>query len=124
MPIKDPEKRREYNRRYYHAKDKKQQIERVTRRRALMKAEINAWKAAKACLHCGEKDPVCLEFHHVDPSTKDVEPSNMIADKGWTLDSIIKYLETYCLLLCSNCHKKVHRELRQLNKKLNEPSAR
>lgn len=124
MPIKDPEKRREYNRRYYHQKDKPQQQQRVRRRKAILKGDFDKWKATKSCLHCGESDPICLEFHHVDPATKDTEPSLMVGVKGWPVKRIITYLETYCLCLCSNCHKKIHRELRELQKKLARPPAR
>jgi transcription elongation factor Elf1 len=124
MPIKDPEKRRDYNRRYYQLTDKKRQTLRVKQRKRKLREAFNAWKATKTCLHCGETDSICLEFHHVDPRTKDAEPSMMIEAKGWSIERIIEYLEQYCLCLCSNCHKKVHRELRKFHKKLNEPTAR
>jgi len=124
MPIKDAEKRREYNRRYYHTVDKKNQLARVRERKQRLTADFQAWKSTLKCLHCGETDTACLEFHHVDPKTKDIEPSEMVAHRSWSLDRIIKYLNETCLCLCSNCHKKVHRELRALNRKLNESSSR
>lgn len=120
MPIKDAEKRREYNRRYYQNVDKKKQIERVRTRKQRLSVEFMAWKAMKSCLHCGETDTACLEFHHVDPKTKDVEPSQMIGNRSWTIERIIKYLEETCLCLCANCHRKIHREIRAMNRKLNQ----
>ena len=29
------------------------------------------YKRTHPCMHCGEKHPACLSFHHRDPSTKD-----------------------------------------------------
>lgn len=124
MPIKDPDKRREYNRKYYQTVDRHKQKQRVKVRRNRLYAEFNAWKSTKSCMHCGESDPICLEFHHIDPRTKDVDPADMIPNKGWPIDRIIRYLETTCIALCSNCHKKVHRDLKILLRKLNEPSTR
>jgi hypothetical protein len=124
MPFKDAEKRREYNRRYYHDVDKKKQLVRVKERKQRLSVSFLEWKSTKSCLHCGETDTACLEFHHVDPKTKDVEPSQMVGNRSWSFERIVKYLEETCLCLCSNCHKKVHRELRKLHRQLNEPPTR
>lgn len=47
-----------------------------------------------------------LEFHHIDPTQKDLTLGDMIANpKRWS--SIIVELKK-CILLCSNCHREVH----------------
>lgn len=120
MPIKDPERRREYNRKYYQSVDRKKQIARVRTRKQRLAVDFMNWKATKSCLHCGETDIACLEFHHVDPKTKDVDPSQMIGNRSWSIERIIKYLEATCLCLCANCHRKIHREIRAMHRKLNE----
>lgn len=58
-----------------------------------------------ACTDCGELDPACLDFHHVDSTKKDANLSVAVAH--WS----IKRLQTEmakCVILCSNCHRKLH----------------
>lgn len=69
-------------------------------------------KKTLSCEHCGEDHPAVLQFHHMDPAQKDVEVSVMIAN-GSSIrrvqDEIAK-----CIVLCANCHFKVHYNLRQI----------
>lgn len=67
---------------------------------------INEIKIARGCLCCEEIDFSCLEFHHADPSEKEDTVSNMAADKA--SDSRIREEIEKCLVLCANCHRKVH----------------
>lgn len=117
MPYKDPEKQRAYNRKWYAENPDKQKRAVKNRQRAL-RQRFTDYKKTKPCLHCGETDPVCIEFHHIDPRTKDTEPSQMINNKGWSFERVVEHLEKCCIPLCSNCHKKVHRDLRELEKKM------
>jgi hypothetical protein len=59
-----------------------------------------------ACVICGENDPVCLDFHHSDPSTKEMSMSKGFRTYG--IDRVIKEIDK-CVLLCANCHRKLHR---------------
>lgn len=65
---------------------------------------IQEYKATQKCLCCKESDPVCLEFHHIDPNEKEFGIANGLGN-NW--DKILKEIEK-CVVLCSNCHKKVH----------------
>jgi hypothetical protein len=57
------------------------------------------------CTSCGyNKYYGALEFHHVDPNTKDTV-WNHLKKRSW--DRIIVELDK-CQLLCSNCHKEIH----------------
>jgi len=63
-----------------------------------------------ACQECGyDKCYSALEFHHLDPSTKDVNYSGM---RGWSFEKIKKEIKN-CILLCANCHREEHERLRQ-----------
>ena len=77
------------------------QRRRVVRRNQLY---ILVYQAQNPCIDCGEADPRCLEFHHIDPSTKKANVSKMIQ----TCASLkaIKHEITKCQVLCSNCHRK------------------
>ena len=58
-----------------------------------------------SCVVCGYKRYYgALEFHHTDPSKKDVSWRDL-RKRSW--DRIIIELDK-CELLCSNCHKEVH----------------
>jgi transcriptional regulator of aromatic amino acid metabolism len=45
-----------------------------------------------------------LDFHHVDPSGKDL---NVSAIKNTAFEKIIPELDK-CILVCSNCHREIH----------------
>ena len=90
-------------------------------KRKQVKAQLTAYKAEKSCTLCPESEPECLEFHHIDPRTKDSPPANLYRDKGWSFEKMVEYFERTCIVLCSNCHKKVHKALRE---KQHKPLAR
>lgn len=57
------------------------------------------------CHDCGGVFPQCVyEFHHLDPSQKDVNPS---AALSWSKDRMWDELNK-CVMLCANCHKVRH----------------
>lgn len=58
---------------------------------------------------CGESHPACIDFHHPeDNKEKDVSAffNEGAINKG--LDELKK-----CIPICSNCHRKLHYELRE-----------
>lgn len=59
-----------------------------------------------SCSRCGyNKCNAALEFHHIDPSNKDITPSRLIARLSFKK---IKEELDKCILLCSNCHREEH----------------
>jgi DNA-binding transcriptional ArsR family regulator len=67
------------------------------------------------CQVCGyNKCSDAMEFHHVDPATKDRNMGNMKLRK-WE-DQKIELDK--CILVCSNCHREIHHEDRK-SKNLN-----
>lgn len=115
MPYKDPEKIRECHRRWYQ-KNRQKHIQGVRERRRMLRDGMQDYKKTLSCVDCGEKHTACLEFHHVDPSTKEGDPSQMHSTRGWSLARIIEYLQRTCIVLCANCHRK-HHERERLEKK-------
>ncbi len=59
-----------------------------------------------SCEKCGESDSVCLDFHHKDKETKNGNISDMIKDFG-NNEIILKEIKK-CIVLCANCHRKIH----------------
>lgn len=65
---------------------------------------VNKIKKKSKCAICGESEVCCLEFHHIDPTTKVDSIMNMLNEPEEVLVNEIKK----CIILCSNCHKKIH----------------
>ena len=77
------------------------------------KKELIEYKGGK-CIKCGYNRCIAaLEFHHRDPAQKDFTIGNNKANRSKTLEAIKKEVDK-CDLLCSNCHREVHYELRFL----------
>lgn len=70
---------------------------------------IEAAKSA-GCLFCREQEPICLDFHHINPANKEfaVGGARMMATKR-VIAEIAK-----CVVLCANCHRKLHAGLLHL----------
>ena len=67
------------------------------------------------CERCDEFTPICLDFHHIDPTTKErsahtrtIGVSAMIGRKKETILAEI----AKCIVLCANCHRKEHARLK------------
>ena len=56
------------------------------------------------CSTCGEGDKDILHFHHVDPSLKEFTISSRLSREWKFIEDEVRK----CILLCSNCHKKIH----------------
>lgn len=107
MPIKDFEKRREYQR-LYHLKtwnNRRQDhaIKKQDRVRLLRKWLIE-YKLNLKCEICSENDFRCLDFDHLNPETKFEDVSNLVS-QGWSKEKILIEIKK-CQVLCANCHRK------------------
>lgn len=60
--------------------------------------------AKDGCVECGEKDFRCLEFDHIDPSTKLYNVGQM-ASRGYSIKKIDAEVAK-CRIICANCHRK------------------
>ena len=60
------------------------------------------------CTVCGyAKSRAAIDFHHRDPSTKDIEVTKL---KNRSYD-VIKREVDKCDILCANCHRETHEKL-------------
>lgn len=84
-------------------KDKPQQYNKYASDRQKRMGEwINSLKTP--CVFCGEADPICIDWHHIDPSQKSFQISHIRGKaKERTLEEIKK-----CVCVCANCHRKLH----------------
>lgn len=61
-------------------------------------------KSKHGCYFCDESEPVALDFHHKDPSEKDMNISVMV---GYPIRKLKAEIEK-CAVVCANCHRKLH----------------
>lgn len=71
---------------------------------------VARYKRMCGCLVCGEKEPACLDLHHLDPSQKEQDPSRMLSYGTPSLKREIRK----CVVLCANDHRKFHAGLIEL----------
>ena len=70
------------------------------------------------CIVCGESEPLCIDFHHLDPTEKEFTiGKHRSRSKEWLMSEIQK-----CVCLCANCHRKVHGGLINLDSYINKSS--
>jgi len=92
---------------YYLKKARKRNL--ITRQQ--IHKYIWAYLSNHACVDCGEKDPMVLEFDHI--SQKNDSISNMVK-----YDSLerVKAEILLCEVRCANCHRRITAKRRSWNK--------
>ena len=107
MPLKDIEKRREYNRKYmrgWYERNKAIHISYVRKRDRKVRVWLKEYKKNLKCEKCDETHPACLEFHHKNPKEKKFE-----IGRGHKASMRLLTTEiAKCRVLCANCHRKEH----------------
>jgi hypothetical protein len=85
-------------------------IDAVAKRRKKIREKAIIFAGGK-CIRCGyNKYPEVLEFHHKDPLKKDFNISMKGHCRSW---GRVKEEIKKCILLCANCHRELHVELKR-----------
>lgn len=96
---------KEYDSKRYKIK-RKDLLEKRNKRLKL----INEWciksKNKLKCENCGEEHVSCLEFHHLNEEQKDFNISTAVK-MGYSIERLKNEMDK-CVVLCSNCHRKLH----------------
>jgi hypothetical protein len=79
-------------------------------RRKKIKEDFIEWKKTLECSRCKNNDYRVLEFHHKNPLEKEFSIANMV-DRGFSKEKINDEVSK-CDVLCANCHRIVHYEIR------------
>lgn len=74
---------------------------------------ISLFKEKYGCCICHESCGCCLEFHHINPNDKSVGISHLTRHTTG-IGKIAKEIEK-CIIICSNCHKKLHAGIIEIN---------
>ncbi len=98
---------------------RKCRVEAVQKRRDKIKELAIEYKGGKCCI-CGyNKCHSALEFHHLNPETKDFSISANGYTRSW---KEVKDELNKCILVCANCHRELHSGIIGIGGKLVSPS--
>jgi len=75
--------------------------------RAQQRSTLIATKKSVGCQICKESESVCLDLHHLNPNEKDFGIAHY---RNASIDKITDEMKK-CIVLCANCHRKVHASL-------------
>lgn len=95
-------------------------IDRVTKNRLNIRNWFFEYKKTLSCPVCGEMAPECFNFHHKDKNKKSFNIGNTVK---WTSIKVLKKELEKCIVLCANCHRKLHSgriSYEQIQPKINE----
>ena len=73
--------------------------------------KVNSIKQERGCYFCDETQPCCLDFHHKNDKLYTI--GALVRQKSW------KKIETEiakCIVVCSNCHRKLHKGIKLIPK--------
>ena len=111
MAYKNKADMAKYHREVWYPKNKERRKEITKSYKDANQQRYLDWKKQQKCIVCSESESVCLDLHHKDPTQKDFLISQKSKSSAWsTLEKEIQK----CVVLCSNCHRKVHAGLIQL----------
>lgn len=109
MPYKDPLvrkiKNREYQKKHY-SKNKGYYHRKAREYKDATLGWLEEYKSNLSCCFCGESHPATLDFHHLDAAQKENSIAKMAAG-GCSRKKILEEIDK-CIVVCSNCHRKIH----------------
>ncbi len=85
MPIKDPQRRKEYQREYgrkWYLKNRDKVIASNKKNKRKRQLKGLEYKSTFSCSECGIKHPALIDFHHKDGETKETELSTFVNQDG------------------------------------------
>lgn len=91
-------------------KQKNGYINGVKKTIARKKAVIDSYKRERGCCVCRESDPIVLDFHHRDESSKSPVLKRRHCNRsvwvmGWA--AMMEEMEK-CDVICANCHRRLN----------------
>lgn len=105
-----PEDRLRRQRREWYYRNREREVIKTTGRtkekRKAIRLFLENLKKESGCVRCGEREVVCLDFHHV-LGNKEFN-LGFAAHGGYSLERV-KQEVAKCVILCCNCHRKEHK---------------
>lgn len=89
---------------------KERYFERLKNNKRKNREWFEQYKSTLKCERCPENHPGCLDFHHVNPEEKEGTVSQF-AGQTYSIKKTLSEIEK-CIVLCSNCHRKLHWDMK------------
>lgn len=87
-----------------HALKYKEKYADICKTRSLRAAAIVREAKQGGCTLCSERELCCITFHHLDPKEKDFTIANA---RNYNEVKILAEIKK-CIIVCGNCHDKIH----------------
>jgi DNA-binding CsgD family transcriptional regulator/transcription elongation factor Elf1 len=95
------------------AEVKKNKVKHVIHWRIKAKKLLVEYKGGE-CERCGYNKCIdALEFHHKNKNEKDFS----ISGKSWSFEKLKNEVDK-CILVCANCHREIHFEIKNISEKV------
>jgi len=97
----------------YHKSDQVRKATLESGRKSVAKnrEKYTAYMKDKQCMDCGEKDPIVLDFDHVNGNKKHNVSKMVNGSYSWS--SVLKEISK-CEIRCANCHRrKTYKEIQR-----------
>ena len=115
MAFKNKEDQATYHREVWYPKNKQRRLELNNAWKEKQVDLFKEWKSKQKCLICSESEYSCLDLHHLNPADK--EYAIAVSVRQMSFEKLMKELSK-CVVLCANCHRKVHAGIIQLEEYL------
>ena len=89
----------------HYQSNKEAYKKRLRKNRKQIAEDFKKYKETLSCVICKENSTCCLDFHHVDPTKKELSISEFV-HRCSTLK--LKEELKKCVVVCANCHRKLH----------------
>jgi len=95
-----------YHTQYYHCNEDRRETmrENSAQRRKDKKEWLNDLKESEGCHFCSVDTAICLDFHH--QGDKDANISRLVTS-DYSKEKIKEEISK-CIVICANCHRKLH----------------
>ena len=97
----------------HYEKNKAYYIARSAENKKKHKEAWTEYKSKQSCALCGENHPATFDFHHVVRGPDNVKINKLVKNSSYK--KIYEELKK-CIVLCANCHRKLHYEEEQTKK--------
>ena len=94
--------------RQHYLKNKQAYLDNVNKNRNALKEWFKDYKSTLSCEICGEDRTPCLDFHHVDSTTKEKAIAEAVHN-NWSIKKLKEEIDK-CMVVCRNCHAMIHHD--------------
>ena len=116
MAYKDADKQREYQKEWIRKNEEQKEKNKLNsrnRKKLIAERMFNHKLMIGKCYSCNIYDhPCCLDFHHLGEDEKKDTICRLVGG-GYKWEKIEEEMNK-CILLCSSCHRKLHRGLLEI----------